>query len=77
VPRVGRFAVFGGYTGWLCVRGDRRGVIVAGGGVGSIITAEVYEEALGRWRRLPCTRPNVLNQPWSMESALMAQVEFD
>jgi hypothetical protein len=31
-------------------------VIVAGGNVGS--TVEVYEEALGRWRRLPCSLPH-------------------
>jgi hypothetical protein len=30
-------------------------VIVAGGG--DSITAEVYEEGLGRWRRLPCSLP--------------------
>jgi hypothetical protein len=32
-------------------------VIVAGGQQGSL-TAEVYEEALGRWRRLPCSLPH-------------------
>jgi hypothetical protein len=31
-------------------------VIVAGGG--DSITAEVYEEGLGRWRRLPCSLPH-------------------
>jgi hypothetical protein len=30
-------------------------VIVAGGD--GLVTAEVYEEALGRWRRLPCDLP--------------------
>jgi hypothetical protein len=32
------------------------GCVVVAGGLGSI-TAEVYEEALGRWRRLPCNLP--------------------
>jgi hypothetical protein len=31
-------------------------VIVAGGS--GLITAEVYEEALGWWRRLPCNLPH-------------------
>jgi hypothetical protein len=31
-------------------------VVVAGGQ--SSVTAEVYEEALGRWRRLPCNLPH-------------------
>jgi hypothetical protein len=34
-------------------------VIVAGGA--HSITAEVYEEALGRWRRLPCNLPHDTN----------------
>jgi hypothetical protein len=29
------------------------GCVIVAGGVGSV-TTEVYEEALGRWRRLPC-----------------------
>jgi hypothetical protein len=32
------------------------GCVIVAGGYGSI-TAEVYEEALGRWRRLPCNLP--------------------
>jgi hypothetical protein len=33
------------------------GCVIVAGGNGSI-TAEVYEEALGRWRRLPCSLPH-------------------
>jgi hypothetical protein len=33
------------------------GCVIVAGGQGSI-TAEVYEEALGRWRRLPCSLPH-------------------
>jgi hypothetical protein len=33
-------------------------VIVAGGIDSSMAAAEVYEEALGRWRRLPCKLPH-------------------
>ena len=43
-------------------------VIVADGE--SSITAEVYEEALGRWRRLPCSLPHNAGFMW-MGSALM------
>jgi hypothetical protein len=84
----GRFAIFGGWTGFgasktkteacevLSLDGDDERweqllpmhevrvsfacaavggcVIVAGGNGG---TVEVYEEALGRWRRLPCSLP--------------------
>jgi hypothetical protein len=32
-------------------------VIIAGGNSGST-TVDVYEEALGRWRRLPCNLPH-------------------
>ena len=32
------------------------GCVIVAGGEGSV-TAEVYEEALGRWRRLPCNLP--------------------
>jgi hypothetical protein len=32
------------------------GCVIVAGGTGSI-TAEVYEEGLGRWRRLPCSLP--------------------
>jgi hypothetical protein len=32
------------------------GCVIVAGGWGSI-TAEVYEEGLGRWRRLPCSLP--------------------
>jgi hypothetical protein len=47
-------------------------VLVAGGE--DSITAEVYEEALGRsWRRLPCSLPHdgELFEYWGMGSALM------
>jgi hypothetical protein len=43
-------------------------VIVTGGGGGA--TVEVYEEALGRWRRLPCIFPRDAALCW-MGSALM------
>jgi hypothetical protein len=43
-------------------------VIVGGGNAGG--TAEVYEEALGRWRRLPCSVPHDAGFMW-MGSALM------
>ena len=33
-------------------------VIVAGGTSGFTTVVEVYEEALGRWRRLPCNVPH-------------------
>ena len=45
------------------------GCVVVAGGPGSI-TAEVYEEALGRWRRLPCSLPHNNRLVW-MGSALM------
>jgi hypothetical protein len=45
------------------------GCIVVAGGSGSI-TVEVYEEALGRWRRLPCNLPHD-GQLFQMGSALM------
>jgi hypothetical protein len=45
------------------------GCVVVAGGQGSI-TAEVYEEALGRWRRLPCSLPHD-NRLVLMGSALM------
>jgi hypothetical protein len=45
------------------------GCVIAAGGYGSI-TAEVYEEALGRWRRPPCNLPHD-GQLFSMGSALM------
>jgi len=32
------------------------GCVIVAGGIGSV-TAEVYEEELGRWRRLPCNLP--------------------
>jgi hypothetical protein len=50
--------------------------VIVAGGVGShplnrfVITAEVYEEAAGRWRRLPCSLPND-GQLHSMGSAVM------
>jgi hypothetical protein len=45
------------------------GCVIVAGGFGSI-TAEVYEEALGRWRRLPCSLPHD-GQLHVMGSALM------
>jgi hypothetical protein len=49
-------------------------VIVAGGGFsdssGYTGTVEVYEEALGRWRRLPCSLPHDGGLRW-MGSALL------
>jgi hypothetical protein len=45
------------------------GCVIAAGGYGSI-TAEVYEEALGRWRRLPCNLPHA-GQLYAMGSAVM------
>jgi hypothetical protein len=33
------------------------GCVIVAGGVGSV-TVEVYEEGLGRWRRLPCNLPD-------------------
>jgi hypothetical protein len=37
-------------------------VIVAGGDVSA--TVEVYEEGLGRWRRLPCNLPDSASTSW-------------
>ena len=45
------------------------GCVVVAGGYASI-TAEVYEEALGRWRRLPCNLPHD-GQLFGMGSALL------
>jgi len=45
------------------------GCVIVAGGVGSA-TAEVYEEGLGRWRRLPCSLPYGSQLRW-MGSALM------
>jgi hypothetical protein len=45
------------------------GCVIVAGGVGSV-TAEVYEEALGRCRRLPCNLPYDTRLSW-MGSALM------
>jgi hypothetical protein len=46
-------------------------VVVAGGTfLGSTAAVEVYEEALGRWRRLPCSLPHEGGLCW-MGSALM------
>jgi hypothetical protein len=33
-------------------------------------TAEVYEEALGRWRRLPCNLPESAGS-WGMDNAIL------
>jgi hypothetical protein len=46
------------------------GCVIVAGGYNSV-TAEVYEEALGRWRRLPCGFPYELPEYWCMGSALM------
>jgi hypothetical protein len=40
---------------WAAVGGC---VVVAGGTSGCSSSVEVYEEALGRWRRLPCSLPH-------------------
>jgi hypothetical protein len=45
------------------------GCVIVGGGVGST-TAGMYEEGLGRWRRLPCSLPHDSELSW-MGSALM------
>ena len=45
------------------------GCVIAAGGVG-LTTAELYEEGLGRWRRLPCSLPND-SQLYSMGNASM------
>jgi hypothetical protein len=45
------------------------GCVIIAGGVGST-TAEVYDEGLGRWRRLPCSLPYGSQLSW-MGSALM------
>jgi hypothetical protein len=46
------------------------GCVIVAGGSGSI-TAEVYEEALGRWRRLPCNLPHDADNVCGMGSASM------
>jgi hypothetical protein len=43
--------------------------VIVAGGMGSL-TVEVYEEALGKWRRLPCNLPHHSHLSW-MGSALM------
>jgi hypothetical protein len=45
------------------------GCVIVAGGVGSA-TAEVYEEGLGRWRRLPCSLPHD-SQLYMTDSAMM------
>jgi hypothetical protein len=45
------------------------GCVIVAGGLGST-TAEVYEEGLGRWRRLPCSLPQDSQLRW-MGSALI------
>ena len=45
------------------------GCVIVAGGVRSV-TCEVYEEALGRWRRLPCNLPHD-GQLFAMGCALM------
>jgi hypothetical protein len=46
------------------------GCVVVAGGDGLGDTVEVYEEALGRWRRLSCSLPHDVGFEW-MCSALM------
>jgi hypothetical protein len=46
------------------------GCVIVAGGYGSTTVVEVYEEALGRWRRLPCNLPQGGGSSW-MGSALM------
>jgi hypothetical protein len=46
------------------------GCVIVAGGVGSTTTTEVYEEGLGRWRRLPCGLPQNSQLLWT-RSALM------
>jgi len=48
------------------------GCVIVAGGEGST-TVEVYEEELGRWRRLPCSLPHDNQLHW-MSSALMRAV---
>jgi hypothetical protein len=45
------------------------GCVIVAGSLGST-TAEVYEEGLGRWRRLPCSLPHD-SQLYMMGSAMM------
>jgi hypothetical protein len=45
------------------------GCVIVAGGLGST-TTEVYEEGLGRWRRLPCSLPHD-SQLWWTGSAMM------
>jgi hypothetical protein len=46
------------------------GCVIVAGGYGSTAAVEVYEEALGRWRRLPCNLPHEGGLCWT-GSALM------
>jgi hypothetical protein len=46
------------------------GCVIVAGGHGSTSAVEVYEEALGRWRRLPCNLPHGGELLWA-GSALM------
>jgi hypothetical protein len=46
------------------------GCVIVAGGFGSTAVVEVYEEALGRWRRLPCNVPHGGLLMWA-GSALM------
>jgi hypothetical protein len=54
---------------WEFVCAAIGGCVIVVGGLGST-TAEVYEEGLGRWRRLPCPLPHH-TQLYIMGSALM------
>ena len=55
-------------SGFMCAAGG--GCVIVTGGYGSTAVVEVYEEALRRWRRLPCNLPHGGGLRW-MGSALM------
>lgn len=58
--------------GFACVAIACGGCVIVAGGTGST-TAEVYEEELGRWRRLPCGfHPHGNHVQW-MGSAMIPQ----
>jgi hypothetical protein len=47
------------------------GCVIVAGGVAGSLAAEVYEEALGRGRQLPCNLPHNTAELFWMGSALM------
>ena len=47
--------------GFACV--EIGGCVIIAGGEG-LTTAELYEEGLGRWRRLPCSLPHNSQLSW-------------